>query len=69
MQNKELNKLKGRIVECYGSNRGFAREIGVSESTVSLKLSCKVGFSRSNIDNWAKKLDIPLEQYGEYFFP
>ena len=36
-------KLKGRIVEKYGSQREFAKAIGISEVAMSRKMNCETG--------------------------
>jgi len=62
------NKLRGRIVEKYGSQSKFATKIGLSNQSVSLKMRGKTEFSQTDIDEWASALGIGREQYGEYFF-
>ena len=64
----KYNKLRGRIVEKYGSIRNFSKNLDISEVSVSKKMNGRVGFSQDDMDNWAKKLEIPLDEYGEYFF-
>lgn len=62
------NKLRGRIVEKYGSQNKFADRIGLSKQSVSLKMNGKTEFSQNDIDVWANALDIEREQYADYFF-
>lgn len=64
----ELKKLRGRIIEKYGTCRAFSRKIKSSECSVSMKLAGKVGLSKEEIILWANALDLEIEQYGEYFF-
>lgn len=64
----KYNKLRGRIVEKFKTNAAFARELGISEVSMSKKLSCKTGFSQDDILSWAKLLDIKAEEYPIYFF-
>ena len=61
-------KLRGRIIEKYGSISAFAEEIGVSMVTVSNKLNGKKGFSQKDIILWCDKLDINVADIGLYFF-
>ena len=35
------NKLRGRIIEKYGTQEKFARELGVSKNSLSLKMNGK----------------------------
>lgn len=62
------NKLRGRIVELYGTQKNFARYVGLSEITVSAKLNCEIGFSQEDIEKWGELLNIPKESYHAYFF-
>lgn len=64
----KYNKLRGRIVEKFGSQAKFAEFIGLSEVSVSKKLTCASGFSQEDIEKWAAALDIPRDEYGIYFF-
>ncbi|MEZ3474893.1 MAG: DUF739 family protein [Lachnospiraceae bacterium] len=62
------SKLKGRIVERYGTQANFARKIGISKNSISKKLTGKTEFSQSDIEQWAELLQIEKKDYGEYFF-
>lgn len=62
------SKLKGRIVEVFGSQSVFANKLGVSKNSVSRKLNCKTEFSQRDIEEWSKLLNIQLSDYGDYFF-
>lgn len=62
------NKLKGRIVEICGTNYEFARLMGFSLNSLSLKLNNKMRFSREDIMKAVSILKIKLDEIGEYFF-
>lgn len=64
----DYSKLRGRIIEKFGSMSAFAKALGISKVTVSLKLNNGLGFTRENIIKWADLLDIPEEEYALYFF-
>lgn len=64
----EYRKLRGRIVEKYGTNGNFAEKINVSLVTVSNKLRGVTQFSQDDIILWCDALEIPLEESGSYFF-
>lgn len=64
----EHRKLKGRIIEIYGTCSAFAKALGVSRQNVSMILSGKRGISQKVIMRWAELLDIPVEQIGEFFY-
>lgn len=61
-------KLRGRIIEKYGTLSNFADQLGVSITIVSRKMHSKVGFSKADILKWCELLDISLEEIGSYFF-
>lgn len=67
-QEYRYDKLRGRIVEKYGSQKEFANAFGISENAFSLKMNCKTEFSQSDMDKIATLLDISLDEYGKYFF-
>lgn len=62
------NKLRGRIVEKYGSIKAFQEHLENSPVTVSKKLNGKLGFSQTDIIKWGELLDIKKEEYGIFFF-
>ncbi len=62
------SKLKGRIIELYGTQRNFAKKLGISQNSLSKKLTCKMEFSQKDIIKWSNLLGINKDEYGEYFF-
>jgi transcriptional regulator with XRE-family HTH domain len=64
----EYNKLRGRIVEMYGTQEAFARKIGISRNSLSLKMTGKTSFSQADIIKWSELLDIKPNEIGQYFF-
>lgn len=68
MTNFKYNKLKGRLVE-YGYNTtDLAKLLGLSKSTISLKLNNIRDFTSSEMLYIAEWLDIPREEIVDYFF-
>lgn len=65
---KPFAKLRGRIVEIFGTQSRFAENIGVSEVTVINKLNGKYDFSLNDIIAWANALQISKDDIGAYFF-
>ncbi|MBQ8559086.1 MAG: DUF739 family protein [Tyzzerella sp.] len=61
-------KLRGRIIEKFGSQGKFAEAIRLSENSVSKKLTGNSGFSQEDIEKWSYLLEISKEEYGLYFF-
>ena len=68
MVNFEYRKLRGKIVEMYGTYSNFADKINVSLVTVSNKLRGVTQFSQDDICLWCEALEIPLSESGAYFF-
>jgi hypothetical protein len=64
----KYNKLRGRIVEKYGSQKMFAKAFGIAENSMCLKLTGKTQFTQEDIEKAAKLLDIDRRDYGNYFF-
>lgn len=64
----DLNKLRGRIVEVFKTQKAFAEALGVSERTMVLKLSGERYFTLPEIEEAAKLLKIAEADIQEYFF-
>lgn len=62
------SKLKGRIVEKYGTQAALAKELDWSERTLSLKLTGKIAFSQSDIESMVKALGLGRKDIQAYFF-
>lgn len=61
-------KLRGRIIEKYRSYADFANAIGEHKTVVSRKLNGNIGFTKKDIIDWCRTLEIPPEDIGVYFF-
>lgn len=66
----DYSKLIGRIIEKFGTRRAFAEAIGISENSMSQKLSNKMAITTDDIKEWCKPefLDISCDKIGVYFF-
>lgn len=64
----DYSKLRGRIIEKFGTCRKFASSIGTSEHSVSFKLTGRSMFSQHDIIKWSESLDIGQEDIPAYFF-
>lgn len=62
------NKLRGRIVEVFGSQAKFAEKIGLSEQIITAKLAGRSSFTQDNIVAWCEALNIDQADIGSYFF-
>ena len=61
-------RLRGRIIQKYGSQGAFAKHLGKTEQTITAKLNGRSQFSQDDILNWCNALDIVADDVGEYFF-
>ena len=66
--NFDYSKLNGRIVEICGTRKEFAKRMGVTERTLSLKLNNKIAFTQKDIINALDILSIDLSEIDDYFF-
>ena len=64
----DYSKLRGRIVEKFGSQKAFARILGVSNNSVTKKMTSKTSFNQKDIHLWCTLLGIPMDNVREYFF-
>lgn len=64
----DYSKLRGRIVEKFGTIKEFAQKIGRSTVSVSRKVNGLSSFDQDDVELWSKALDISMEEYGVYFF-
>lgn len=64
----DYSKLAGRIVEKFGTRSAFAKAMGWSERTLSLKMKGRVQWSQTDMNRTAEVLDFPYSDIGAYFF-
>lgn len=64
----DTSKLRGRIVEKYGSLGKFAEVVGCSFSFLSQYINGKKKLDQPRIDKWANALDIESADIYNYFF-
>lgn len=64
----DYGKLRGRIIEKYGTLKDFAVDMKWSDRTLSLKMNCKVFWKQPEIMKAANLLEIPFCEVMDYFF-
>lgn len=64
----EYSKLRGRIIEKYGSLSKFSKKLGVSNNIFSKKMNNKVRFTPEDIVAMTSLLEISTDEIGVYFF-
>ena len=64
----DFSKLRGRIVEKFGTQVAYAEHKGWSPQALNRKLQNAVRFMPSDIDDMCEDLDIEVRDIGEFFF-
>lgn len=64
----DYSKLRGRIIEKFGSQQKFAAKLGLSERSLSLKMMNKTAWKQTEIKLCCELLDIPVKEIHLYFF-
>lgn len=64
----DFSKLRGRIVERYGTRAAFAEAMDMSAGALSDRLNGKIFFKMDEITKAAALLGIPSEEIPVYFF-
>lgn len=65
----DLSKLRGRIIEKFGTYAAFAAAVGLPASAISSRLNNQVLIDSDEIIQWSApdKLDIPAEEIHIFF--
>ena len=61
-------KLRGRVIEMFGTNAKFSEAMRINLSSLSMKLNNKTPWKREEIEKACKLLSIPIEEVHLYFF-
>lgn len=64
----DYSKLRGKIVEKFGSNGSFAKVFPMSQRTLSKKMTGKVGWSQQQMKRACELLSIEEQDLPVYFF-
>ncbi|BBB91017.1 MAG TPA: DUF739 family protein [Methylomusa anaerophila] len=62
------NKLKGKIKEKFGTQEAFAKKLGISRTSLSLKLNNFSEFTQKEILDSMALLGLPGIEVDKYFF-
>lgn len=65
---RNYDELRKKILGKYGSLAPFAKDLGITPSTLSTKLKGKTDWSRAEIARTKELLGLTLEEVFEYFF-
>lgn len=66
--NYNYSKLKGKIKECFHTQEKFANALGISTSTLNLKLNNKAEWSQDEMKEALKLLGVNEGHIEKYFF-
>ena len=61
-------KLRGRIREKFGTEAAFAAALGMSRTSLSLRLNNAAQFTKDDMEKSADLLSFPIEEIHLYFF-
>ena len=61
-------KLRGIILEKFGTQSAFAEAMGKDKATINAKLNNKRQWTAEEIAKACELLEIPLSEAHEYFF-
>ena len=64
----DYSKLRGKIIEKYGTQLDFAKALNIPYQKVSKTLNSKRAMDQTEIAQWAVLLGICVSDYGTYFF-
>lgn len=64
----DYSKLRGRVVERFGTQEAFAKAVRMSPAGLSAKLRNLTGFTQDEICEACSALSIPARQISQYFF-
>ena len=64
----DYSKLRGKIREIFKTQSAFAEAMGMSTTSLSVKLNNNVEFSQKEIDRAVDLLKIEKEDIPAYFF-
>jgi hypothetical protein len=61
-------KLRGRIIEKFGSQREFSKSLGIPNASFSRKMQGKCLFRQDEMYKMRNLLDIEEDKMADYFF-
>lgn len=65
---RDYSKLRGKIIEVFGTMSKYAKAMNYSERTVSLKINGRIDFTQSDITKSVNLLGLQDEEIPIYFF-
>ena len=64
----DFSKLRGKIIEQFGTLDKFSQRLGTTSTTLGRKLSGKSEWTQREITKSCELLGIPANELTDYFF-
>jgi hypothetical protein len=64
----DFRKLRGRIKEIYGSEKAFAKDMGMAQSSLSARLNNIIHWDGAETKKACDLLTIPDDEVVAYFY-
>lgn len=64
----DYSKLRGRIVEKFGTQKQFGKAMNISEASLTLKLAGTSNFTQGEIYRAMSLLELEGSAIAQYFF-
>lgn len=64
----DYSKLLGRIIEIYGSHYKFAKQLGISTHSLSMRLNGHIAWRDVEIYKSIELLNLKADDIDKYFF-
>ena len=64
----DYSRLRGKIREHFGTEDAFAKELGISRTSLSQRLNNRLEFSQQEMNKCCLLLGIDLSDIKAYFF-
>lgn len=65
---RKFGRLRENFKEKFGNQKSFAVAMGMSVTTLNLKLNGKAGWTQAEIEKACVLLDISVDEVKDYFF-
>ena len=65
----ERRKLRGRIIEKFGTIGAFCKTVRIHPTTATNVLDGRTMPTKKNLPKWCEALDIATEEIGKFFYP
>lgn len=65
---RKFGTLREKIKKAFGTQKSFAKAMGMNVSTLNLKLNGRVDWTLGEIEKACGLLHVPVEEVKDYFF-